>query len=80
MTSAKVGTMLRPFCASSIGSAVVLLVSFCTYRLHFNLFRSRLPRYTDRPFYYSFITLWLGFWQASATSFAAVACVAKLGR
>ena len=37
MTSAKVSEVLRHFRGAAIGSAVVLLVSFCAYHLHFNL-------------------------------------------
>ncbi len=72
MTSAKVGTMLRPFRGAAIGSAVVLLVSFCGYRLHFNLSAAAS---LDILIVF-FITFWFGFWQATATSFAAVACLA----
>jgi two-component system, OmpR family, sensor histidine kinase KdpD len=72
MTSAKVSTMLRPFRGAALGSGVVLLVSFCTYRLHFNLSAAAS---LDILIVF-FITLWFGFWQATATSFAAVACLA----
>jgi two-component system, OmpR family, sensor histidine kinase KdpD len=72
MISAKVGTILRPFRGAAIGSAVVLLVSFCAYRLHFNLSAAA----SLDILIVLFITLWFGFWQAIATSFAAVACLA----
>lgn len=72
MTSAKLGIMLRPFRGTALGSAVVLLVSFCGYRLHFNLSAAAS---LDILIVF-FITFWFGFWQATATSFAAVACLA----
>jgi two-component system sensor histidine kinase KdpD len=72
MINAKVGTMFRPFRGVAIGSAVVLLVSFCAYRLHFNLSAAA----SLDILIVLFITLWFGFWQATATSFAAVACLA----
>ena len=72
MASVKVGTMLRPFRGAAIGSAVVLLVSFCAYRLHFNLSAAA----SLDILIVLFITLWFGFWQATATSFAAVVCLA----
>jgi two-component system sensor histidine kinase KdpD len=72
MTSAKLGTLLRPFRGAAIGSAVVLLVSFCGYRLHFNLSAAA----SLDILIVLFITLWFGFWQATATSVAAVACLA----
>jgi len=72
MTSAKVSAALRPFRGAAIGSAVVLLVSFCTYHLHFNLSAAA----SLDILIILFITLWFGFWQATATSFAAVACLA----
>jgi two-component system, OmpR family, sensor histidine kinase KdpD len=72
MTIAKVNTMLRPFRGAALGSAVVLLLSFCAYRLHFNLSAAAS---LDILIVF-FITLWFGFWQATATSFAAVACLA----
>src|SRR3979490_1536257 len=37
MTGAKVSAVLRPFRGAAIGSAVVLLLSFSAYHLHFNL-------------------------------------------
>jgi two-component system, OmpR family, sensor histidine kinase KdpD len=72
MTSAKVSALLRPFRGAAIGSAVVLLVSFCAYRLHFNLSAAA----SLDILIVLFVTLWFGFWQATATSFAAVACLA----
>src|ERR1700723_3750415 len=72
MTSAKVSAVLRPFRGSAIGSAVVLLISFCTYHLHFNLSAAA----SLDILIILFITLWFGFWQATATSLAAVACLA----
>jgi two-component system, OmpR family, sensor histidine kinase KdpD len=72
MTSAKVSTMLRPFRGAALGSCVALLASFCAYRLHFNLSAAAS---LDILIVF-FITLWFGFWQATATSFAAVACLA----
>ena len=72
MTSAKVSAMLRPFRGAAIGSAVVLLVSFSAYHLHFNLSAAA----SLDILIVLFITLWFGFWQATATSLAAVACLA----
>jgi two-component system, OmpR family, sensor histidine kinase KdpD len=72
MINAKVGTILRPFRGAAIGSGVVLLVSFCAYRLHFNLSAAA----SLDILIVLFITLWFGFLQATATSFAAVACLA----
>jgi two-component system, OmpR family, sensor histidine kinase KdpD len=72
MTSGKVSAVLRPFRGAAIGSAVVLLVSFSAYRLHFNLSAAA----SLDILIVLFITLWFGFWQATATSFAAVACLA----
>jgi two-component system sensor histidine kinase KdpD len=72
MTSAKVAAVLRPFRGAAFGSAVVLLVSFCTYSLHFNLSAAA----SLDILIILFITLWFGFWQATATSFAAVSCLA----
>src|SRR3984885_1448338 len=72
MTSAKVTAVLPPFRGAAIGSAVVLFVSFCTYSLHFNLSAAA----SLDILIILFITLWFGFWQATATSFAAVACLA----
>src|SRR5580698_4485709 len=72
MTSARVSAVLRPFRGAAIGSAVVLLVSFSAYRLHFNLSASA----SLDILIVLFITLRFGFWQATATSFAAVACLA----
>jgi signal transduction histidine kinase len=72
MSSAKVIAVLRPFRGSAIGSAVVLLVSFSAYHLHFNLSAAA----SLDILIVLFITLWFGFWQATATSFAAVACLA----
>ena len=72
MTSAKVSAVLRPFRGTAIGSAVVLLVSFCAYHLHCNLSAAA----SLDILIVVFITLWFGFWQATATSFAAVACLA----
>jgi two-component system sensor histidine kinase KdpD len=72
MTSAKVGTILRPFRGAAIGSAVVLLVSFCAYRVHFNLSAAA----SLDILIVLLITLWFGFWQATAASFAAGACLA----
>lgn len=72
MTSAKVSAVLRPFRGAAIGSAVVLLVSFSAYHLHFNLSAAA----SLDILIVLFITLWFGFWQATATSFAAVACLA----
>jgi two-component system, OmpR family, sensor histidine kinase KdpD len=72
MTSARVSTVLRPFRGAAIGSTVVLLVSFSAYRLHFNLSAAA----SLDILIVLFITLWFGFWQATATSFAAVACLA----
>jgi two-component system, OmpR family, sensor histidine kinase KdpD len=64
--------MLRRFRGAAIGSAVVLLVSFCAYRLHFNLAAAAS---LDIGIVL-FITLRFGFWQATATSLAAMACLA----
>jgi two-component system sensor histidine kinase KdpD len=72
MTSAKLTAVLRPFRGAAIGSAVVLLVSFSAYHLHFNLSAAA----SLDILIVLFITLWFGFWQATATSFAAVACLA----
>ena len=72
MTSAKVRAALRPFRGAAIGSVVVLLVSFCAYRLHFNLSAAA----SLDILIVLFVTLWFGFWQATATSFAAVGCLA----
>jgi two-component system sensor histidine kinase KdpD len=72
MTGAKVSAVLRPFRGAAIGSAVVLLVSFSAYHLHFNLSAAA----SLDILIVLFITLWFGFWQATATSFAAVACLA----
>jgi two-component system sensor histidine kinase KdpD len=72
MTSAKVSAVLRPFRGAAIGSALVLLVSFSAYHLHFNLSAAA----SLDILIVLFITLWFGFWQATATSFAAVACLA----
>jgi two-component system sensor histidine kinase KdpD len=72
MTSARVSAVLRPFRGAAIGSAVVLLVSFSAYHLHFNLSAAA----SLDILIVLFITLWFGFWQATATSFAAVACLA----
>jgi two-component system, OmpR family, sensor histidine kinase KdpD len=72
MTGAKVRTRLRRFRGAAIGSAVVLLVSFCAYRLHFNLAAAAS---LDIGIVL-FITLRFGFWQATATSLAAMACLA----
>jgi two-component system, OmpR family, sensor histidine kinase KdpD len=72
MTSAKVRAVLRAFRGAAIGSAVVLFVSFCAYHLHFNLSAAA----SLDTLVVFFITLWFGFWQATATSFAAVACLA----
>ena len=72
MTSAKVSAVLRPFRGAAIGSALVLLVSFSAYHLHFNLSAAA----SLDVLIVLFITLWFGFWQASATSLAAVACLA----
>jgi two-component system sensor histidine kinase KdpD len=72
MTSAKVSAMFRPFRGAAIGSAVVLLVSFSAYHLHFNLSAAA----SLDILIVLFITLWFGFWQATATSLAAVACLA----
>ena len=72
VTSARVGTMLRPFRGTAIGSAVVLLLSFCAYRLHFNLSAAAS---LDILIVF-FVALRFDFWQATATSFAAVACLA----
>ena len=72
MTSAKVSAVLRPFRGVAIESAVVLMVSFCAYRLHFNLSAAA----SLDILIILFVTLWFGFWQATATSFAAVACLA----
>jgi K+-sensing histidine kinase KdpD len=72
MTSAKVSAALRPFRGTATGSAVVLLVSFCAYHLHCNLSAAA----SLDILIVVFITLWFGFWQATATSFAAVACLA----
>jgi two-component system sensor histidine kinase KdpD len=72
MTSAKVSAGLRPFRGSAVGSAVVLLLSFSAYHLHFNLSAAA----SLDTLIVLFITLWFGFWQATATSFAAVACLA----
>jgi two-component system sensor histidine kinase KdpD len=71
MTSAKLSAMLRPFRGSAVGSAVVLLVSFSAYHLHFNLSAAA----SLDILIVLFITVWFGFWQATA-SFAAVACLA----
>jgi two-component system, OmpR family, sensor histidine kinase KdpD len=72
MTSAKVNAVIRPFRGAASGSAVVLLVSFVAYHLHFNL-----PAAASLDILIVlFVTLWFGFWQATATSFAAVACLA----
>jgi two-component system, OmpR family, sensor histidine kinase KdpD len=68
MTSVRVKAVLRPF----RGSAVVLLVSFSAYHSHFNLSAAA----SLDILIVLFITLWFGFWQATATSFAAVACLA----
>src|ERR1700733_3501947 len=70
MTSAKVTAVLRPFRGAATGSAVVLLVTFCAYHLHFNLSAAASLDMVITLF----ITLWFGFWQATATSFVAVAC------
>jgi hypothetical protein len=75
MTSVKVTAVLRSFRGVAIGSAVVLFVSFCTYHLHFNLSAAA----SLDILIILFITLWFGFWQATATSFAAVACFCLLG-
>jgi two-component system sensor histidine kinase KdpD len=72
MTNVKVAALLRRFRGAAIGSAVVLLVSFCAYHLHFNLSAAA----SLDILIILFITLWFGFWQATATSFAAVACLA----
>jgi two-component system, OmpR family, sensor histidine kinase KdpD len=72
MTSAKVSALLRPFRGAAVGSAVVLLVSFCAYRLRFNLSSAA---FLD-ILIVLFVTLWFGFWQATATSFSAAACLA----
>ena len=72
MTRAKVTAVLRPFRGATTGSAVVLLASFCAYHLHFNLSAAA----SLDILIILFITLWFGFWQATATSFAAVACLA----
>jgi two-component system, OmpR family, sensor histidine kinase KdpD len=72
MVSPKLGKMLRRFRGAAIGSAVVVLVSICGYRLHFNLASAASLDIVI----VLVITLWFGFWQATATSFAAVACLA----
>jgi hypothetical protein len=73
MTGAKIMTMLRRFRGTAIGSAVVLLMSFCAYRLHFNLAGAASLEIVI----VLFITLRFGFWQATATSLAAaMACLA----
>ena len=72
MTSAKIKAVLRPFRGAATGSAVVLVVSFSAYHLHFNLSAAA----SLDILIILFITLWFGFWQATATSFAAVACLA----
>jgi two-component system, OmpR family, sensor histidine kinase KdpD len=72
MTSAKVSAVLRPFRGAAIGSALVLLVSFSAYHLHFNLSAAA----SLDILIVLFITLWFGFWQATGTSLAAVACLA----
>jgi two-component system, OmpR family, sensor histidine kinase KdpD len=72
MTSAKVSAVLRPFRGAAIGSALVLLVSFSAYHLLFNLSAAA----SLDILIVLFITLWFGFWQATATLFAAVACLA----
>jgi two-component system sensor histidine kinase KdpD len=71
MTGAKVSAVLRPFRGAAIGSAVVVLVSFSAYHLHFNLSAAA----SLDILIVLFVTLWFGFWQATATSFAAVACL-----
>jgi two-component system sensor histidine kinase KdpD len=72
MTSAKASAMVRPFRGAAIGSAVALVGSFCAYRLHFNLSAAA----SIDILIVLFVTLRFGFWQATATSFAAVACLA----
>jgi two-component system, OmpR family, sensor histidine kinase KdpD len=72
MTNVKVAALLRRFRGAAIGPAVVLLVSFCTYHLRFNLSAAA----SLDILIILLITLWFGFWQATATSFAAVACLA----
>jgi len=69
MTSAKVSAVLRPILGSAIGSAVVLLASFCAYQQHLN--RTRLPRFAGRPSCYSLVRLLASY----PTSFAPVACL-----
>jgi two-component system, OmpR family, sensor histidine kinase KdpD len=72
MTNARLNIVLRLFGETIVGSAVVLLLSLCAYRLHFNLSAAASLDIVI----VLFITLWFGFWQATATSFAAVACLA----
>lgn len=72
MAGAKSDTMIRSFHGALIGSAIVVLVSLCAYRLHFNLSAAA----SLDVLIVFFITVWFGFWQATATSFAAVACLA----
>lgn len=72
MTSAKLKKVLRPLLGALVGIVVVLLVSCCAFRLHFNLASAA----SLDILIVVFVTLWFGFWQATATSFAAVACQA----
>jgi K+-sensing histidine kinase KdpD len=71
VTSAQVSAVLRPFPGAAIGSVVVLLVSFCAYHQHFNLSAAA----SLDILIVLLVALWFGFWQATATSFAAVACL-----
>jgi two-component system, OmpR family, sensor histidine kinase KdpD len=72
MTGAKLGAVFRHFRGGAIGSVVAVLVSFCAYLLHFNLSAAASLDIVI----VLFITLWFGFWQATVTSLAAVACLA----
>lgn len=72
MTDGNVRTVLRLLLGALAGIVVVLFVSCCAFRLHFNLASAA----SLDILIVLFVTLWFGFWQATATSFAAVACLA----
>jgi PAS domain S-box-containing protein len=72
MTDARVKSALRSLFGAVVGFVVVLLVNYCSFRLHFNLASAASVDIVI----VLLITLWFGFWQATATSIAAVACLA----